>query len=163
MVKAWTKNNLREITHTLGRYLAIVGIVALGVGFFAGVKTTKPAMLQTGAHYVEQTRMFDYRLISPLGMTQADAEFFAALPEVECAEGSNSVDLLARMGDKELALKAMSLTEEVNLVSLTAGRLPTQANECLAEARRFSEADIGKTLTVTETSIEDALTVTELT
>ena len=84
MVKAWTKNNLRESTHTLGRYLAIVGIVALGVGFFAGVKTAKPAMLQTGAHYVEQTRMFDYRLISTLGMTPADAEYFAALPEVEC-------------------------------------------------------------------------------
>ena len=163
MVKAWTKNNLREITHTLGRYLAIVGIVALGVGFFAGVKTTKPAMLQTGAHYVEQTRMFDYRLISTLGMTRADAEYFAALPEVECTEGSNSVDLLVRMGEKELALKAMSLTEEVNLVSLTAGRLPTQANECLADARSFSEEDIGKTLTVTETSVEDALTVTELT
>ncbi|MDD6644407.1 MAG: FtsX-like permease family protein [Firmicutes bacterium] len=163
MVKAWTKNNLREITHTLGRYLAIVGIVALGVGFFAGVKTAKPAMLQTGAHYVEQTRMFDYRLISTLGMTQADAEYFAALPEVECAEGSNSVDLLARMGEKELALKAMSISGEVNLVSLTAGRMPAQADECLADARRFSEADIGKTLTVTETSTEDALTVSEFT
>lgn len=162
-MKAWTKNNLREITHTLGRYLAIVGIVALGVGFFAGVKTSKPAMLQTGAHYVEQTRMFDYRLISTLGMTQADAEYFAALPEVECAEGSNSVDLLARMGEKELALKAMSISDEVNLVSLTAGRMPERTDECLADARRFSEADIGKTLTVTETSTEDALTGTELT
>ena len=163
MVKAWTKNNLREIVHSLGRYLAIVGIVALGVGFFAGVKTTKPAMLQTGAHYVEQTRMFDYRLLSTLGMTQADADYFASLPDVECAEGSNSVDLTAQMGDKELTLKALSLTDEVNLVSLTTGRMPEREDECLADARHFSEADIGKKLTVTETSVEDALTVTEFT
>lgn len=163
MVSAWTKNNLREILHTLGRYLAIAGIVALGIGFFAGVKAAKPAMLQTGAQYVEQTRLFDYRLISTLGMTQADAEHFAALPGVECAEGSNSVDLLARMDDTELALKAMSITDEVNLVSLTAGRMPARADECLADAHRFSEADIGKKLTVTETSTEDALTVSAFT
>ncbi|MBP3685771.1 MAG: ABC transporter permease, partial [Clostridia bacterium] len=92
MVKAWTKNNLREIVHTLGRYLAIVGIIALGVGFFAGLKATRPAMLQTGTDFVEQTRLFDFRLLSTLGMTQEDADAFASLPEVECAEGANSAD-----------------------------------------------------------------------
>ena len=33
---AWRKNNRRELRHSLGRFLAIVAIVALGVGFFAG-------------------------------------------------------------------------------------------------------------------------------
>ena len=31
---AWRKNNRRELRHSLGRFLAIVAIVALGVGFF---------------------------------------------------------------------------------------------------------------------------------
>lgn len=163
MVKAWTKNNLREIVHTLGRYLAIVGIIALGVGFFAGLKATRPAMLQTGTDFVEQTRLFDFRLLSTLGMTQEDADAFASLPEVECAEGANSADFSAKLGEKELALKALSITEAVNLVSLRAGRMPEKADECLADARRFSEADIGKTLSVTETATEDALTVEEFT
>ncbi len=35
---AWRKNNRRELRHSLGRFLAIVAIVALGVGFFAGLK-----------------------------------------------------------------------------------------------------------------------------
>ena len=30
---AWRKNNLRELRHTLGRWLAILAIIALGVGF----------------------------------------------------------------------------------------------------------------------------------
>ena len=152
MVKAFTKNNFREIRHTLGRYLAIVGIVALGVGFFAGVKAAKPAMLRTGAGYTEQTRLFDFRLVSTLGMTGQDAEYFASLPEVECAEGAKSVDLLARKGDKELALKALSITREVNLVSLRAGRMPEAADECLVDYDRFSESDIGSTLTVVDTA-----------
>ena len=163
MVKAFTKNNFREIRHTLGRYLAIVGIVALGVGFFAGVKAAKPAMLRTGADYTEQTRLFDFRLVSTLGMTGQDAEYFASLPEVECAEGAKSVDLLARKGDKELALKALSITREVNLVSLRAGRMPEAADECLVDYDRFSESDIGSTLTVVDTATEDALAVREFT
>ena len=163
MVKAFTKNNLREIRHTLGRYLAIVGIVALGVGFFAGIKAAKPAMLRTGADYTEKTRLFDFRLVSTLGMTAQDADYFASLPEVECAEGAKSVDLLARKGDKELALKALSITQEVNLVSLRAGRMPQKPDECLVDYDRFSESDIGSTLTVLETATQDVLAVREFT
>ena len=37
----------REITKSLGRYLAIFAIVALGVGFFCGLRLTKTAMSQT--------------------------------------------------------------------------------------------------------------------
>lgn len=159
MVKAWTKNNVREIFHTLGRYLAIVGIVALGVGFFAGLKATRPAMLRSGTEFTEQTRLFDFRLLSTLGMTQEDVDYFASLPAVEYAEGANSVDFSAEMEEKELTLKAISIPQEINRVDLREGRLPQAANECLADARRFTGADIGRTLTVTETSTDGALTV----
>ena len=46
----WT-TTLREIKQSLGRYLAILGIVALGVGFFAGIKVTRPAMIKTADEY----------------------------------------------------------------------------------------------------------------
>ncbi len=157
MVRAWTKNNVREIFHTFGRYLAIVGIVALGVGFFAGLKATKPAMLQAGTDFVGQTRLYDFRLLSTLGMTRQDADYFAALPDVEYAEGANSVDFLAQADGRELALKALSLPRDVNRVDLREGRMPQAADECLADSRRFTAADIGKTLTVTETSTDGAL------
>ena len=32
--KTWKKSKRREVTHTLGRFFAILSIVALGVGFF---------------------------------------------------------------------------------------------------------------------------------
>ena len=41
------RTTLREIKASLGRYLAILAIVALGVGFFSGVKITKEAMVYT--------------------------------------------------------------------------------------------------------------------
>ena len=39
------KTSLREIRTSLGRYLAIFSIIALGVGFFAGLRVTGAAML----------------------------------------------------------------------------------------------------------------------
>ncbi len=149
MVSAWGKNNRREIRHTLGRWLAILGIVALGIGFFAGLKAAKPAMLQTGSEYLERTNLFDARLISPLGMTQADADYFSALSYVKSAECSSSSDILAVLRETEHALKVISLPQEINQVELTAGRMPEAANECLADDLRFTSADIGETLTVT--------------
>ena len=79
---AWRKNNRRELRHSLGRFLAIVAIVALGVGFFAGLKVAQPAMLRTGSQYVQKTELFDYRLVSTLGLTQEDADYFAGLDGV---------------------------------------------------------------------------------
>ena len=45
---AWRKSNLRQLKLSLGRYLAILAIVALGIGFFAGLKAAQPSMLRTG-------------------------------------------------------------------------------------------------------------------
>lgn len=160
---AWGRNNRREILHTLGRYLAIAGIVALGVGFFAGLKATRPAMRKTGTSYLEEAAFYDFRLISTLGMTQEDVQALDALPEVACAEGAQSVDVQAIRGGNEITLKAMSLTERVNLVSLHAGRMPEAANECIGDMHCFTEADLGTRLTVTGLSADGMLAERELT
>ena len=160
---AWRKNNRRELRHSLGRFLAIVAIVALGVGFFAGLKVAQPAMLRTGSQYVQKTELFDYRLVSTLGLTQEDADYFAGLDGVRAAEGARSVDLTAEFEDEGMTLKALTLSDAVNRPSLTAGRMPERADECLADADRFTEADLGKTLTVQAASVDDAFTQTAFT
>ena len=160
---AWRKNNRRELRHSLGRFLAIVAIVALGVGFFAGLKVAQPAMLRTGSQYVQKTELFDYRLVSTLGLTQEDADYFAGLDGVRAAEGARSVDLTAEFEDEGMTLKALTLSDTVNRPSLTAGRMPERADECLADADRFTEADLGKTLTVQAASVNDAFTQTAFT
>ena len=160
---AWRKNNRRELRHSLGRFLAIVAIVALGVGFFAGLKVAQPAMLRTGSQYVQKTELFDYRLVSTLGLTQEDADYFAGLDGVRAAEGARSVDLTAEFDGEGMTLKALTLSDAVNRPSLTAGRMPERADECLADADRFTEADLGKTLTVQAASVNDAFTQTAFT
>lgn len=82
MGSAWRKNNLRELRRSLGRWLAILAIIALGIGFFAGLKASKPAMLLTAEDYLGETGFYDFRLVSTLGLTQEDVA--AAAPDKGC-------------------------------------------------------------------------------
>ena len=88
------KSTLREIKGSFGRWAAIFAIIALGVGFFCGLKVCKSAFLQTGNTYLEDHGFFDYQLISSLGLEAEDVEGIADVPGVKYAEGSFSADVL---------------------------------------------------------------------
>ncbi len=156
MVRTLLKTSLREIRQSLGRYLAILAIVGLGVGFFAGLRTCQPAMVKTGTDYYDEYHMFDYQLLSTLGFTEEDVEAFAAIEGVAAARGAVYTDFLTEIRDgEEAVVKAHSLTADINLPNLTAGRMPQAPNECLADALRFREEDIGRTLPVSDSNDED--------
>ncbi|MGN1030535.1 MAG: FtsX-like permease family protein [Butyricicoccaceae bacterium] len=155
---AWKKNKRREIRRSLGRYLAMLVIVALGVGFFSGLKVTRSAIVQTGDHYISRYDMFDYRLLSTLGLTDEDTEAIRQLDSVQNAEGSVSADFIAvQPNGDEVVLKAHSITQTINQVDLTAGRMPEQADECVVDRRAYSEEDLGKTIRVSEHNDSDTL------
>ncbi len=158
MGKAMIKTTIREIRGSLGRYLAILAIVLLGVGFFAGIKIARPAMIDTGNDYLNKLNFFDYRLVSTIGFTDEDVEKAAAFADVTAAEGSISVDAIAQIGDEEEQAYAVhSLTDSVNIVELTAGRMPESADECVLDNMEGSEDMIGQTFTVTANNTDDTL------
>ena len=74
MKSSMIKTTVREIRESLGRYMAILAIVALGVGFFVGLKVTRPAMLDTAGRDLEEKELYDLRLISTLGFDETDVE-----------------------------------------------------------------------------------------
>ena len=53
----------RDIKSSLGRWIAIFAIIALGAGFLAGLVQTCPAMLKTISRYVRDTEMYDWRVV----------------------------------------------------------------------------------------------------
>jgi len=64
MSSGMIKTTIREIKGSLGRYMAILAIVMLGVGLFSGLKATTPAMIATESAYLTEQNFFDFRLLS---------------------------------------------------------------------------------------------------
>ena len=154
-----TKITLREIKNSLGRYLAILIIVALGTGLFAGLKVTRDAMVTTLDEYLTDRSLYDYQLISTLGYEAADVEQLSSLDNVSAAEGSISYDVLCKAGEMEQVLKAYSITESVNKVKLLEGRMPESPDECVADGRIYSTEDIGSTIELSDDNSKDTLDV----
>lgn len=152
------KSTFREIKQSLGRYLAILAIVALGVGFFAGLKVTQPEMLETTERYYRENQFYDYRLLSTVGFEEEDVETFRQQEDVKAAEGAVTFDILCEGQDKNSrVLKAHSITEDVNRLVLTAGELPVNADECVVDANLYDASWIGKKIKLSDANKEEDL------
>lgn len=150
------KTTLREIRESLGRYMAILAIVALGVAFFVGLKVTKPSMLLSGSIYLEENNLYDLRLLSTVGFGEKDVKRLNGAEGVEIAEGAVSADFLAVEEDgSESVLRAHSLLWIQNQVVVRAGRKPQAADECVVDGMAFGRDAIGTTIRVSENNEED--------
>ena len=88
MKSSYWKIVFRSIKGSLMRYLAILMIIALGVGFFAGLKSTMPAFYATGEKYIRNQQLFDFRILSTIGLDEEDVEKIGELPGIRACEGA---------------------------------------------------------------------------
>ena len=156
------KTTIREIKGSLGRYLAIVAIVMLGVALFTGLKATTPAMIETENDYLTEQDFYDFRLLSTVGFEEDDVRGLEEMEQTASAEGAVSVDAVCTVGDgNESVYKFHTIPERINRIILTAGRLPERADECVLDSALYGEDMIGAQVTVTEHNGEDTLDMFE--
>lgn len=149
MRSAMKKASLREIRGSFGRYFAILAIIALGVGFFSGVRITTPAMVNTINTFFEDHQLYDYRLLSSTGWSKEDAEEFSSADNVRAAEASYSLDALYNYkGGKENVLKTHSITKDINTLELVSGRMPQSPDECVLDADIHKLPPLGTEITL---------------
>lgn len=176
MVRAMKKNVIltelgREIWKTRSRFFSIVAIIALGTGFFSGLKATTPDMKTTADAYYRDSRLSDFHLVSTMGITKEDIASIRDIEGVQAAMPGYSADLFLRQDDESnLIAKVISLpinqladaADFLNQPTLISGRMPYQSGECLLdhaaktivkeETLHFASGDI-------DTPLSDMLTL----
>ncbi|MBR4085083.1 MAG: FtsX-like permease family protein [Lachnospiraceae bacterium] len=159
MKSMMNKSTLQEIKQSLGRYLAILAIVALGVGFFAGIKETKPAMVETADRYLKEKNFYDYRLVSTLGFDQKIIDEISERDDVSVVQGAYTFDILCQSaGDGNVqVVKAHSITKDINELEVLHGRLPSQPNECVVDSSMYSHKYIGKKIRLSDSNTKEDL------
>ena len=157
MKKTLIKDSIREIKNTFKRFLSILLIVFLGVGFFAGVKATSPDMEKTIDKYFDDTNTYDIEVLSTLGLKDEDIEEMKKIDRIESIEPSYSVDALVHTESKEIVIKMQSMPEEINKLTLLEGKLPEKENECVVEESFLlgTKYKIGDTITIEPEMLKD--------
>ena len=157
MKKALLKDCFKEIIKGFKRFISILLIVLLGVGFFAGIKATSPDMKATLDKYFDDQNVMDIQIISTLGLTDEDIQELKKLEDIDNAEGTYQTDAIITAGDEQFVVKMESIADSINVLNLIDGRLPENENECVVEERFLEGTNykIGDTIEVQVDNITD--------
>lgn len=152
MKKSLWKNNFKEIIKTRRRFVSILIMAFLGVGFFSGLIATGPDMRDSLDHYADTYNLFDIDIISTLGLTEEDIEAINKIEEIENTYGSKTKDTIAKIGENESVCKVIEYNKNSNTPVVIEGRLPENTKECLID-RNYSITGniseyIGKTIII---------------
>lgn len=176
----------RSISGSLGRFLAIAGIVALGAGFYSGLRMTAPDMRIAADEFYDGTALMDIRVVSTLGFSDETLAELAAIEGVAQVMPARETDVMATVEGEQYAVRVHSLPEAaadstcedgvevesddegyLNRLVLAEGRWPQAAGECVVSADSVTGAPfaIGDVIEITEcsTGIDDTLATTRLT
>ena len=161
MTKAQWTDFIRAIQKSKGRFISLIFIVALGTAFFTGVRSAEPDMTASADKYYDETALMDVRILGTLGLTEDDLNAISNTNGILHAESGYSTEALSATGNGSLVVNVISLSEHINQMTLTEGRLPEAENECFLDASIMSAGGfhIGDTFTVTG---EDGLAPSDL-
>ena len=156
---AMCKNLTQSIRRSLGRYIAIVAIIALGAAIFVGLLMTKTDMIATGQRHMDENNMFDLRLLNSYGWDPEHLEQVRQFPGLQDVEGVMYTDVIVNLdkGTDELVYRIYAMPETVNCFTLWGGRMPQKPDECLADGYHMDDSILGQTITVSDTNSDTTL------
>ena len=187
MAGAFRKEVVRSITHSLGRFLAIAIIAALGCGFYAGLRLTGPDMRLAGDTYYDATNLCDLRVVSSLGFTDDQIDEISQVEGVSGVMPAYESDVIAQIDGVQYTTRIHSLnvdkarasecddglnveSEDPNYINrpiLVEGSWPESNDECLLSADTVwsTEVSVGDKVLLAEgtSDLDDTFAVHEYT
>ncbi len=187
MASAFNKEIRRSIRQTLGRFVAIAVIAALGAGFYAGLRMSAPDMKIAADQNYDGTNLMDIRVMSTLGLSDAEVDTLRSVEGVEAVMPAYEVDAVSEIDGSQYVVRIHSLdvdaakvsdvsdgmtavsddADYINRLVLTEGEWPDEPGECLLGEDVVMDTDVavGDTVVLTEGTgeLSDTLNTTEFT
>lgn len=188
MSRTLLKDTFRSIASNKLRFISIIIIVALGMGFFVGIKSSPTAMRNDANEYFVNNNLMDIRVTSSIVFTDDDVETINKMESVDAVAKSKYVDGKLAVGKTVLigddgqalscrvstqnfdAAKAFTAGEKaqpdyMNRLVLVNGTYPQSVNECVIDSKltqKYDNIKIGQTISISgdESTVEE-LNVTE--
>lgn len=128
--KAIWKDTFREISKSKMRFLAILVIIFLGVGFYVGLSATSPDMVKTADNYYTENNLMDYHIQSTYGLTDEDIDELSAIDGVT-TQSHYAQDFLTEESSETIKLYSYDAEngQAMNQYHIVQGRLPEHSGE----------------------------------
>lgn len=169
MKSALFKDIIREIKRTKSRFFSIFAIIALGAGFFSGLKAACPDMLATQEAYFRDNNLMDIHLLSTYGFDEDDMDAIRTVDGIRGIYPTYSKDVFVKNDRNANLIAKMIAIPDVTTAAyadktidepvVLKGRMPQSANECVVEkhSQMRTTFNIGDTVSVYTTDSENPL------
>lgn len=138
----------RSLKKNFARFLSILAIIALGVGFFAGINATRPDMVKSAAKYYDDHNLMDLRSLNPLGYSPEQIERLRSVKGVDQMQMSYTKDLFLVKGEVRMPVRTYSLDvagsspDLINQLIVQEGRLPEKSGEIVLAREDYVDIDL---------------------
>lgn len=169
-MKKFSKNIVKEFKNSFGRFLAIMAIIALGVGFLIGISQATPDMKTSMSDYLKDNAAYDIDVKAAYGLTLADIDKISSATDdsgdevVSAYMPAVTSSVMASIdGANETAVNLIGIDFSVvtgdnasgdylNHLTLEEGSWPSAADEVVVERANnyFEEAEIGDKIVITD-------------
>lgn len=154
-MKALRKDFYVQIKRTFNRFISILLIVALGVSFYVGIRSTESDMRLSADRDYDRDKIMDIRVVSTLGLTDDDVQAIATVDKIEKVAGAYTVDSVVFSKTEEMTVKFLTYSEEINVPDIQNGKFGTDLSACMIDKQLASRHNlkVGDKITVDNDSI----------
>ncbi len=149
-MKALRKDFFVELVKTYNKFLSLLLIVALGVAFYSGLRSTAPDMKISADKIFDNSKYMDIKVQTAMGITDELLDKIKDVEAVEYAEGTYSYDAIDITLKDTAVIRLMSYSDMVNVPDIVDGRTIKDTDECIVDAKYLTDQgyEIGDIITV---------------
>ena len=123
------KHIFMKIKDNYKRFLSLICMAFLGVGFYVGIQSSSPDMLKTLDNFYDENNVYDISIISNVGLTEDDLLKLSKIKNVELAINIQEKDSYLEIEENNYVVKLIEYNSQMNNVYIKEGRLPKNNNE----------------------------------
>lgn len=149
MVKRILWKDIRQtLSGSIGRFVSIVCLMALGSFALVGLKVAGPDMQATGAEFYGRNNLADVTVVSTYGLSEDDKDVIGRADGVRGIEYGYFKDVVIKGTDS--SMRVFSKPEHISTYDVVEGRMPKRQGEIVLDLNQRSAFAVGSTLDVTE-------------
>ena len=136
------KHIFMKIKQNYKRFLSLLSMALLGIGFYAGIEACSPDILKTLDKFYDDNNVYDIKVVSNLGLDDKDINSLSKIGGFDKVIGSYETDTYLKLNNEQYVVKVMGLNNSINKVYLENGSLPNGNNEIVVEKKMLLDNNL---------------------